>query len=83
MIIRTLKQTVVADKSVAHFCQILCSIVAGLVMVFGIRRLTVLDLTEAQLYSAMTGTLFLAGIFIVLGFQCRACSRSGVSGGGR
>lgn len=75
MIIQTLKRTVVADKSVAHFCQILCSIVAGLIMVFGIRRLALLDLTEAQLYSAMAGTLFLAGIFIVLGFQCRAWRR--------
>ena len=76
MIIQTLKRTVVADKSVAHFCQIVCSMVAGLVMVFGIRRLAVMDLTEAQLYLAMTDTLLLAGLFIVLGFLCRAWRRA-------
>ena len=76
MIIQTLKRTVVADKSVAHFCQIVCSIVAGLVMVFGIRKLAAMDLTEPQLYTAMTGTLFLTGVFIVLGFQCRAWRRA-------
>jgi len=72
MTIHTLKRTVAADKNVAHFCQIVCSIAGGLVMVLGIRRLAELDLTEAQLFTAMTGTLSLAGVFIVLGFQCRA-----------
>ncbi len=72
MIIQTLKRTVVADKSMAHLCQIVCSMVAGLVMVFGIRRLSVMDLTEAQLFSAMTDTLLLTGLFIGLGFLCRA-----------
>jgi hypothetical protein len=76
MIIQILRRTVVADKSVAHFCQIVCSIVAGLVLVLGIRKLAVLDLTEAQLFSAMTGTLFLTGVFIVIGFQCRAWRRA-------
>jgi len=76
MIIQTLKRTVVADKSVAHFCQIVCSIVAGLVLVFGIRRLAGLDLDEAQLYLAMTGTLFLSGVFVILGFLCRAWRRA-------
>jgi hypothetical protein len=76
MIMQILKRTVVADKSVAHFCQIVCSIVAGLVLVLGIRKLTTLDLTEAQLFSAMTGTLLLTGIFIVLGFLCRAWRRA-------
>jgi hypothetical protein len=80
MIIQTLKRTVVADKNVAHFCQIICSIAGGLVMVFGIRRLVELDLTEAQLYTAMTGTLFLAGVFIVLGFQCRAWRKAAQQG---
>ena len=75
MIIQTLKRTVVADKSVAHFCQIVCSIVAGVVLVLGIRRLTDLELNEAQLFSAMTGTLALAGVFVILGFQCRAWRR--------
>jgi len=76
MIMRILKGTVVSDKSVAHFCQVVCSVVAGLVMVLGIRRLTILELDEAQLYFAMTGTLFLSGVFIVLGFQCRAWRRA-------
>lgn len=76
MNIQTLKRTVVADKGVAHFCQILCSIVAGLVLMFGIRRLPDLDLDEAQLFSAMTGTLFLTGAFVILGFQCRAWRRA-------
>ena len=76
MIIQTLKRTVVADKSVAHFCQIVCSIVAGLVLVFGIRRLAGLDFDETQLYSAMTGTLFLTGVFVILGFICRAWRRA-------
>ncbi|GEM_PF-6615040 len=65
------KRKIVADKNVAHVCQIICSIVSGLVMVLGIRRLTTLDLDEAQLYLALTGTLFLSGIFIVLAFLCR------------
>jgi hypothetical protein len=76
MIIQTLKRTVVADKSVAHFCQIVCSIVVGLVLVLGIRRLAGLDLDEAQLYSAMTSTLFLTGVFIILAFLCRAWRRA-------
>ena len=76
MIIQTQKWTVVADKNVAHFCQVVCSIVAGLVLVLGIRRLAGLDLDEAQLYSAMTGTLFLTGVFVILGFLCRAWRRS-------
>ena len=71
-----LKKTVVPDRSVAHFCQIICSIVSALVLVFGIRRLVEMDLTEAQLYSALTGTLLVAGVFIVIGFQCRAWKRA-------
>ena len=76
MVIQTLRRTVVADKSVAHFCQIVCSIVAGLVLLLGIRRLAGLDLDEAQLYSAMTGPLFLTGVFVILGFLCRAWRRA-------
>jgi hypothetical protein len=72
MIIQTLKRTVLADRSVAHFCQVVCSIVAGLVLALGIRTLAGLDLDEAQLYSAMTGTLSLSGVFIILAFLCRA-----------
>ena len=72
MVIKMLKRIVVADSSVAHFCQIVCSIVSGVVLVFGFRRLAELDLTEPQLYTATTGTLFLAGAFTILGFQCRA-----------
>jgi hypothetical protein len=76
MIAQILKRTVIADKSVAHFCQIICSIVAGLVMVLGFRKLAELELAEAQLFSAMTGTLLLTGVFIILGFQCRAWRRT-------
>ena len=76
MIVQMLKKKVVADKSMAHVCQIICSIVSGLVLVFGIRRLAETDLTDSQLYSALTGTLFLAGVFIVIGFQCRAWRRA-------
>ena len=71
MIIQMLKRTVVADKSVAHFCQVVCSVVAGAVLVLGIRRLAALDMTAAQLYSAMTETLLLSGVIIILGFLCR------------
>jgi hypothetical protein len=76
MIIQTLKRSVLADKSVAHFCQIVCSIVGALVMGLGIRKLAALDLTEAQLFVAMTGTVLLTGVFIVLGFLCRAWRRA-------
>ncbi len=76
MVIQMLKKTIVADKRMAHFCQIGCSLVRGLVLVFGIRRLAELDLTEPQLFSAMTRTLLLAGVFIVLGFRCRAGRRA-------
>jgi uncharacterized membrane protein SirB2 len=76
MIIQRLKRTVVAERNAAYFCHIVCSIAGGLVMVLGIWRLAELDLTQAQLYTAMTGTLFLAGVFIVLGFQCRAWRRT-------
>ena len=76
MIIKELKQPVLADKTVAHFCQVVCSVAGGLVMVAGIRKLATLELTEAQLYTALTATMILAGIFIVLAFQCRAWRRS-------
>ena len=72
MITQLLKQRVASDKMVAHFCQIVCSIVAGLVLVFGFRRLPALELAEAQLFSACVQTLFLADVFVILGFQCRA-----------
>jgi len=75
MITQLLKQRVASDRVVAHFCQILCSVVAGLVMLFGFRRLPALELTEAELFSACVQTLFLAGVFIILGFQCRAWRR--------
>ena len=80
MIVKMLKRTVVADTSMAHFCQIVCAMVSGLVLVFGFRRLAELDLTESQLYTAMTGTLFLAGVFTILGFQCRAWRRAAQRG---
>ena len=79
MIIQALNRPVVANRHVAQFCQFLCSIVGGLVMVFGIRRLGELELSEAQLFSATTETLLLSGMFIMLGFLCRAalCQRAG------
>ena len=76
MITQLLKRTVLADKSVAHVCQIICAVVAGLVLLFGFRKLAELDLSEAQLFSASIQTLFLAGVFIILGFQCRAWKRA-------
>lgn len=75
MIIATLKRTG-ADKYVAHFCQVVCSISGGLVLVPGIRRPAELDLTGAELYTAMTATLVLSDFFIVPGFQCRAWRRA-------
>ena len=76
MITQLLKRSVASDKLVAHLCQIVCSVVAGLVLVFGFRRLPALELTEAQLFSACVQTLLLAGVFIILGFQCRAWRRA-------
>jgi hypothetical protein len=76
MIMQTLKRTIVADKAVAHFCQIVCSLAGGLVLMLGILKLAVLDLDEAQLFSALTGTLLLTGVFIILGFLCRAWRRA-------
>ena len=76
MMIQVLKKRIVADKSVAHFCLIGCSIVAGVVLVTGIRRLAEFDLPESDLFLAMTGTLVLTGVFIILGFQCRAWRRA-------
>ena len=76
MITQLLKQRVASDRGVAHFCQIVCSVVAGLVMVFGFRRLPAMELTEAQLFSTCVQTMFLAGVFIILGFQCRAWKRA-------
>lgn len=76
MIPQLLRRTVLADKSVAHVCQIICSIVAGLVLLFGFRKLVQLELSEAQLFSASIQTLFLAGVFIILDFQCRAWRRA-------
>ena len=80
MIVKMFKGTVVADKSMAHLCQIVCSIISGLVLVFGIRRLAELDLTESQLYASLTSTLLLAGAFVILGFQCRAWRRAAQRG---
>ena len=68
MIIQLLKRTVVADRTVAHVCQILCSIVGAMVLVFGFRRLEQMELSEAQLYSATIETLLLAAAFIGLAF---------------
>jgi hypothetical protein len=76
MLIQMLKKTVVPDKSVTHVCQIICSLVAGLVLVLGIRRLADADLTHAQLHSELTGTLLLTGVFIIIGFQFRAWSKA-------
>ena len=76
LMMQILKKTVVADKTVAHACQIICAVVSGLVLVFGIRRLADADLTGSELNSALTGTLFLTGVFIVIGFQCRAWRRA-------
>ena len=76
MINQLLKQRIASDRGMAHFCQIACSVVAGLVMVFGFLRLPELELAEAQLFSACVQTLFLAGVFIILGFQCRAWRRA-------
>jgi hypothetical protein len=80
MITQLLKQRVASDKGVAHFCQIVCAVVAGLVLVFGFRRLPALELTESQIYSALTSTLLLAGVFVILGFQCRAWRRAAQRG---
>ena len=66
MIIQMFKRTVVADKTVAHVCQILCSIVGAMVLLLGFRRLEQLELTEAQLYSTTIETLLLAAAFIGL-----------------
>ena len=74
--VQMLKKVVVDEKTVAHFCQVVCSIVSGLVLVFGIRRLADSDLNDSQLYSALTASLSLAGVFIVIGFQCRAWRRT-------
>ena len=76
MITQLLKQRVASDKAVAHFCQIVCSIAAVSVLVFGFRRLPALELAEAQLFSTCVQTLFLAGVFVILGFQCRAWRRA-------
>ena len=72
MIIQMLRRRVLSEKRVAHICQILCSVTAGLVMILGFRRIAELDLTEAQLFTAITGTLCFSGVFIILGFLCRA-----------
>ncbi len=76
MITRLLKQRVISEKAVAHFCQIMCAVVAGLVLVFGFRRLPTSELTAFQLFAACVQILFLAGVFIIIGFQCRAWRRA-------
>ena len=76
MITQFLKQRVLSDKTMAHCCQIGCAVVAGLVLVFGFLRLPALELNEAELFSVCVETLLLAGVFILLGFQCRAWRRA-------
>ena len=71
MIIQLLKRKVIADKTVAHVCQILCSVVGAMVLVLGFRRLEQMELTEAELYSATIETLLLAAAFIGLGLIFR------------
>ena len=66
MIIQLLKRTVASDKTAAHVCQILCSVVGAMVLVLGFRRLEQMELTEAQLNSATIETLLLAAAFIAL-----------------
>ena len=75
MIIQLLKRTVVADRTVAHVCQILCSIVGAMVLVLGFRRLEQMELTEAQLYSASIETLLLAAAFTGLALIFRSWRR--------
>jgi len=53
MIIQTLKRTVVADKSVAHFCQIVCSIIVLLTAICGVAT----SIEAADLASAETNDL--------------------------
>ncbi len=55
MIMRLLKRTVVADKNMAHLCQVVCSLVAGMVLVLGLRGLAKADLTEPQIFSSNDG----------------------------
>lgn len=76
MLTKMLRRTVVADKTVALVCQIICTITGGLVLVFGIRKLANLELNEDQLFAATIGTLLLAGIFIVLAFLCHNWRRT-------
>ncbi len=73
---RLLQKRILSDKKVAHLCQMLCAVVAGLVLVVGFGRLPALDLSEAQLLAACVQILFLAGVFIIIGFQCRAWRRA-------
>ena len=75
MIIQLLKRRVVADKTVAHLCQILCSVVGAMVLVLGFRRLEQMELTEAQLYSATIETLLLAAAFVGLALIFRGWRR--------
>lgn len=75
MIIQTLRRRVLSEKRAAHVCQILCSITAGLVMVLGLRRIAELELNEGQLFTAMTSTLCLTGVFVILAFFCHSLRR--------
>ena len=75
MMIQLLKRPVVADKTAAHVCQILCSIVGAMVLLLGFRRLEQMELTEAQLYSAAIETLLLATAFIGLALIFRGWRR--------
>ena len=56
-------RSVVPNKRVAQFCGGACSVAGASVLLLGIGRLERLELTESQLYSAMTETLLLAAAF--------------------
>jgi hypothetical protein len=69
-----LSRNVASNEFLVRSCQACMSLGACFVMIFGIRRLAQMDLTEAEVFTSSLAVMSLAGIFLILGFALRAKS---------
>jgi hypothetical protein len=61
-----LKQEVLSNQAATRVWQFLCVFVAAFVMIAGILRLPLMELTETQVYFGSMGIMSFAGVFLIL-----------------
>ena len=79
----TLQRELLENGAVFRAVQMLCSLVAGLVLILGIKRLAELELNEAQVFFGSLGVIGVTGVFIMLGFILRLISEMRHAGAGQ